>query len=250
MINVTLPEIILLETLQSAIKFVRQEYADQSDKTQSYLYKLLNGAIIEKYDLFTQAVQVICGADDSPRLFKIDLMFNAKRDHVPSAHITLPSEMTGQGNGMGTDEGYANYIEEAGDIGGQFNGDFGDDYAIGTEGTVRRAVLSRRISATYNIVIMSDNTNEVVLIYHFLRAILIALIPHLHIKGLSNVSFGGQDLQPYEGLGHNLHMRAITISLQYDTFVPSIFVIEMGNDVIADGVPKTDEEFDADTVVP
>jgi hypothetical protein len=215
---VVLPEIVLLETMRSALEFVRTDYENAIDKTKSYLYLLLNGSALDKYDLFEQAREVICGSEDSPRLLEIDLMLNMTRNHFPSVHITLPSEITGQGNGMGTDENYAEDFKRV-----------GEDFS--------RAVFSRRLSATYNIVITSDNSNEVVLLYHFFRAMLIALIPHLHLKHLSNISFGGQDLQPYEGLGTNVYMRAITLSLQYDTFVPSIFPKELISDADAVGVP-------------
>lgn len=236
MINIVLPEIVLMDTLKAAIEFVRKDYKNNiANTTQSYLYLLLQQARIEKYILFEQAIEVICGKEDSPRLLTIDLAFNMARDHCPSIHITLPAEQTGPGNGMGTDEGYAEaIIEEINE--GDFNQDYNNDFDNENSRT-SRAVFSRRISATYNIVIVSDNSNEVVFLYHFIRALYIALIPHLHLKGLSNVSFGGQDLHPYNETAHNLHMRAITLSLQYDTFVPSIFPKELLNDVSVNSLP-------------
>jgi hypothetical protein len=237
---IILPEIVLLDTVNAAISFVKRDYESHSDKTKSYLYLLLNGAALERYDLFQQAVQVICGSQESPRLFQIDLAFNSKMQAVPSAHITLPSEQTAQGNGMGSDEGYVDAIEEY-QYQGEFNNDFNNDFNNGNDtGYSLRPIFSRNISATYNVVIMSDNTNEVLLLYHFLRAMLFTLVPHFHMKGLKNISFGGQDLQPYEGLGQNLHMRALTVSLQYDMYVPSIFPSELITNITSTGVPKNE----------
>jgi hypothetical protein len=226
----TIPEVILLEALQSALKFVRTDYAAQSDKTKSYLYKLMNGVAIEKYGLFEQAAGVICTTGDYPKEFVIDLMFNIKSDRVPVAHIMLPTETTSPGNGIGVDVGYADIDYED-----------QDDNPPGQEENLNedhsREVFSRRIKATYDIVIVSDNTNEVVLLYHFIRSLLIALIPHLHLKRLQNISFGGQDLQPYPELANILYMRAVRVSLEYDLFVPSIFSTEMINELEVDGTP-------------
>lgn len=226
---IVLPEIILLDTINAAINFVRADYNGRTDKTKTFLHLLLNGAALERYDLFNQAAQVICGAEDSPRFFQIDLAFNMTRNSLPSAHITLPSEQTAQGNGMGSDENYREGIMDANGA-GAFNADFSSSFDAPGFATIR-PVFSRNISSTYNIVLMSDNSNEVILLYHFLRAICLSLIPHFHIKGLKNISFGGQDLQPYDGLGQNIHMRALTISLQYDTFTPSIFPEELINTI-------------------
>lgn len=228
---VTLPEIVLLETVEAALTFVRNDYALQVDKTKTYLYKLLNTTGLDNYKLYEQAVEVICGPIDSPRRFEIDLAYNMTRERMPSAHITLPGENTGQGNGMGMDENYAetDWTDEIANEVGQ---------ATNLDEDTGRAIYSRRITAVYNLVIMSDNSNEVVLLYHFLRAMLIALIPHLHEKRLSNISFGGNDLQPYADSPY--HMRAITINMQYDTFVPSIYPFELVNKLQVVGTPVID----------
>jgi hypothetical protein len=219
MTNVVFPEIILLETLKSALMFVRKDYEDAIDKTKSYLYLMLNGRVLDKYNLFANAEKVICGAIDDPRTFEIDLMFNKDRQGAPTAHITLPQEI-GQNGGIGSDEGY----------GEEYYQDLEENLENTPEDEVNdhwRATYSRRMQSTYHIVITSDNTNEVILLYHFLKNLLIACVPHLHIKGLQNITFGGRDIEPYADLSNYLYMRAVALTLEYDTFVPTIHANKM-----------------------
>jgi hypothetical protein len=76
----------------------------------------------------------------------------------------------------------------------------------------------------------------VILIYHTLRALLISLIPSISLEGLENVAFGGQDVQLYQGMANkNMYIRAISVTLQYDTSAPNIFHKNFVNDMTAKG---------------
>jgi hypothetical protein len=216
---IVLPEIVLLETLNSALKFVRTDYAAVSDKTKSYLYLLMNGAQMEKYKFFDQIVGVIMAPKSDPRHFTIDLMFNMTKNAIPSAYINLPSEAQAGGmNAIGSGEDGEDIIAIEGDP---------TAHTLGSS----RVVYERTKQAAYNLVIVSDNPNETVLLYHFLNALLLVCVPHLHFKGLLNVSLGGNDINPYPDLANQLYMRQVSISLQYTTRVPCIFTHEMVNDI-------------------
>jgi hypothetical protein len=226
---IVLPEIVLLETLNSALKFVRTDYAAASDKTKSYLYLLMSGTYLEKYKLFEQAVGIIMAPKSDPRYFTIDLMFNMTKNTIPSAYINLPSEATAGGmNAIGSGEDGYDQLTIEGDS---------TSHTLGSS----RAVLERTKQAAYNLVIVSDNPNEVVLLYHFLNSLLVACVPHLHFKGLLNISLGGNDINPYPDLANQLYMRQVSISLQYTTRTPSIFTHEMVNDidVYGSGITQT-----------
>lgn len=220
------PEFILQQTLESMLKFIREDYvANTATPQKSYLYNMLNGVAFQRYNFYEQAKQVICGPADDPRYLIVDLMFNTERNGAPTIHITLPGETGGQGDGIGSDEGYEDLIVDT-------EADEDNDIA-----GVDIPVYVRRISATYNIVVSSDNTNEIIFLYHFTRALLIAVIPHLSLSGLQNIVFGGRDLQPYPELANRFYMRAINLSLQYDTGAPSKFKLTIPNDIIVDGDP-------------
>lgn len=226
------PEFILQQTIQSMLDYIRQDYIDNiATPTKSYLYKLLNGTAFKNYDFYEQAKQIVCSNPDDPRYLVVDLMFNMERNGAPTIHITLPGESGGQGDGLGSDEGYEDYIHDQ---------DADVDNHVMAQDT---PVYSRRMAATYNIVVSSDNTNEIIFLYHFTRAILIAVIPHLTFKGLENVVFGGRDIQPYPELANRFYMRAINLSLQYQASAPSKYPLEIPNDIVVDGTPIEDDNI-------
>jgi len=200
-----IPETIILDSLEKGLQFVRTDYQtnlDANAEQDSYLYRILHGIGIERYTYFTQGKKVFLAEEDDPRKLNIDLMYNMNVDKVPSVYIALANEQNGQ-NGMGLDQGYQQDLEN--------------------EDGSTLPVFTRRKNTSYNIMITSDNSNEVVMIYHFLYALLTSLIPHLNIKGLENISIGGQDLQLRGDLiPKNIFMRALAINLQYETSVPDL----------------------------
>jgi hypothetical protein len=203
-----IPEFVLLDAVKKGLAFVRADYElNKTHEEKSYLYKVLGGTSIERYDYFTQGKNIfLCGADD-PRLLTVDLMYNIEMKHFPSVYIALAAEQHGQ-NGLGVDEGFKEY-------------EFEDetDEALGTS----TPVFTRRQNTSYNLMIMSDNSSEVILIYHFLKALLISLHPHLNIKGLENLTFSGQDLQlNSELIPKHAFMRAINLGLQYEASSPDL----------------------------
>lgn len=225
------PEFILQTTIQNLLDGVRNDWAaNQADTTKSYLYRMLEGTSFQRYDFFVQAQKIICGKKDDPRRLEVDLMFNMKRNGPPTIHITLPAESAStNGNGLGTDEGY-------------------EDPILDTEGdqdthtpTEVLPVFTRRYRASYNVVVTSDNSNEVIFVYHFVRALLTAAIFHLNASGISNVSLGGNDVRPYTPeLANQLYMRALIVNIEYDTHVPSLNLAFIPNDIIVIGTPEND----------
>ena len=144
---------------------------------------------------------MICDkTEEDPRFFEGDLMFNFEKNSPPSFHITLPAESPSDGNSVGIGEGTFDEISNE---------------------TEEVPVLSRRVQTNYNIVIVSDNSMEVTVLYHFMRALLVALNFHLNEKRLQNITYAGQDIQPYKELDNQLYMRAMSLGIQYEVGVPS-----------------------------
>lgn len=226
---IKIPEFILFDILNKALAYLRKDYADQQDKAQSFLMRVLAGNAIERYDLQKQAIQVfIDNNEENQRFLEVHLMFNMQREGLPTIHLTLPSEQTQTaGNGIGTDQGYQDDIIT--------EDEYNEQQELIKQGSIT-PVFTRSFQSTYNLVITSDNSNEVILIYHTLRALLISLIPSISLAGLRNLAFGGQDVQLYDKLApKNMYMRAITCSLQYETSTPSIFPIPIVHDLTAKG---------------
>lgn len=198
---IIIPEAIILEALEKGLKFIRTDFNNVQDETDSYLYQLLEGVSMERYNYFKQAKAVFLCEEDNPRKLNVDFMYNMNVDKVPSIYVALSSEQNGQ-NGLGLDQGYMEPIEKE-------------------DGSVD--VFTRRENTSYSIMITSDNSNEVVMIYHIVRALLLSLTIHLNLKGLENISIGGQDLQLRADLvPKNLFMRALNVSLQYEFSTPDL----------------------------
>lgn len=199
------PETIILDSIQKGLQFVRTDYQtnlDANAEQDSYLYRILHGVGIERYTYFIQGKKVFLAEEDDPRLLNIDLAYNMDVSKVPSIYIALANEQNGQ-NGLGLDEGFQQDLENE-------------------DGTTS-PVFTRRKNTSYNVMITSDNSNEVVMIYHFLYALLTSLTPHMNMRGLENISIGGQDLQLRGDLiPKHIFMRALAINLQYETSVPDL----------------------------
>lgn len=227
-----IPEFTLLEAIQKGLEFVKKDYELATTtvgftEQDSYLYKVLSNIAVERYELYTQGKKVFLADEDDPRKLKVDLMYNMDVDSVPSIYITLPSEQNGQ-NGMGLDEGYQENI-------------WNDE----RQTTV--PIFTRRLNTTYSVMIVSDNSNEVIMIYHFLRALLISLHSHLNLMGIENIALGGQDVQLNSDLiPKHLFMRAITLNIQYETSAPDLREVPMISGLLFQGI-ATGKKFENDT---
>lgn len=210
---IIIPEYVLLKTVQNLLTFIRKNYNDATDKDKSYLRRLLKNNGLERYDLIKQAEAVFIQEEDHPRFLEADLMYNMHKEGAPSIHITLPAEMS-SANGMGMDEGYKKPIEEANGF---------------------TSVFTRRYQSTYNVVITSDNSNEVTLIYHVLRALITSALPSLHVSGLEGARLGGQDVLIKTDLMPKLFIKAISISLEYETSAPNLFTDPVFHSLVVTG---------------
>lgn len=219
---VRIPEYILYYGLKSAVDFLRSDFAVQTDETKSLLYMILNNVGINRYEFFKQAKKVFLAGNDDPRYFSINMMYNMEKNAAPSVYITLPADQSAQNElsvGEGANDPY--FIDSTDD----------------TQGTYQPS-LSRRFQATYSIVITSDNENEVILIYHVLRALLISMHVHFNLAGLVNISLGGADLKPYnKDIPHNAFVRAINFNCQYETGSYDFSKYPMFNQMVFNGTP-------------
>lgn len=190
-----IPEFILQESVQELLDFLY--YDCQKPIKESFLYKLLgqDPPKLGKFNYLEQARTIFNHGDTSSRKILVDLMFNLRHDQLPSIHINTPSDNPGS-NSLGLDE---------------------DGSYETIEGQIS-SKLYRQDSATFDIVIVSDNSNEVVLIYRILRSLLVSYYKVLSSRGLINIKFSGQDLTPYADLSQKtLYMRTIRLSFEYTT---------------------------------
>lgn len=206
---ILIPEIEIHNTLKAVLTLIRLDFEQRSNEQDTILYKLLGANKLQRYELFEQAKTVFLVKEDNPRFLDVQMFFNMKRASIPTIHITLPSENPGQ-DGLGIDEGFQGYDESPG-IG---DGDL-DQTAPN---------YTRRFDTKYNLIITSDNTNEVILIYHLLRAILIPVFDHFNQLGIENCKLSGGDIQNNNTLvPDHIFMRNIGLAFSYEVTSQGLF---------------------------
>lgn len=91
-------------------------------------------------------------------------------------------------------------------------------------------------SSNYQIMITSDNSSEVNIIYHIYKSLLIALVPHLSLKGLLNPKLSGNDIvfqddQMPMGIFH----KVLNLSFDYELVVPQLLINGLIKSINFDG---------------
>jgi hypothetical protein len=203
---IIIPEVTFFSTLKSILKIIRDDFnANTADESKTILYRSFKtSGSLERYDYYTQLKKIIVTDLDDPREFDFHMGFNMQKVSTPHCHITLPSENAAP-NGLGLDEGNADPVFD----------DLNKEY---------RKVFTRRYDATYNFTLTSDNSNEVVALYHFLKSVLTQLIDHLELSNLEHVRIAGGDLSINPALvPPNVFMRNISVSFSYDIQVQELF---------------------------
>lgn len=217
---IIIPEVTFFSTLKSILKIIRDDFnAHLADESKTILYRSFHDTgALERFDYYKQLKKIIITDLDSPREFDFHMGFNMEKVATPHCHITLPSENSAQ-NGLGLDQGHA-------------------DPVFDEESQTYKNVFTRRYDATYNFTVTSDNSNEVVALYHFLKSVLTQLIDHLELSNLEHVRIGGGDLQPYQTLvPRNIFMRNISVSFSYDISVEQLFTNDFVTKLIFEMTP-------------
>jgi hypothetical protein len=213
-----IPEIAIKSIIDAILLYIRDDYSTVVNKDDSYLAQLVKGIKLGKYNLYDQAVEVFINRGKGhPKELLTNLFFNSERASIPTIHIVLLEDATGA-NGIGVDEG--------------FNSPIYDSISKTT-----KAVYNRSFDSRIHIVITSENTLEVIVVYSILRAALISTFTDLNLNGFQNLKISGGDLQINpELIPQNIFLKAIHLDFFYDVPAPSIFTNETFADLIAQGI--------------
>ena len=228
MSNIIVPEIIFFNTLKNILKYIRDDYNNASDKLNTILYRSFGDVGgLERYNFFQQLVKILITKEDDPRRFDFALGFNAQKCATPHCHITLPNENSGQ-NGLGLDQDDDDNIFD----------ESIDEY---------KKVLVRRFDSAYNFTLTSDNSNEVVVLYHWLRSIMIQLINHLELSRLEHIVISGGDIQLNSSLvPPTIFIRNISLKFSYDLKIQELFSTEFLTKLIFEMDPAVISEQTVD----
>ena len=207
-----IPEVILRKIIESLLQYVKNDYLSATDKTKTLLYHYFNNNIDEKREYFEQAVNLFTREHNNPRRIEVRTAFDAERARIPTVHITIPSE--NQTNNV-------------------LSNDESDSQTLFELQTTKSPAYRKSFQSTFQIVITSDNSSEVLLMYHLIRAGLISVLDTLSLSGLQNAQLSGQELRINSDLvPENIFMRSIGISFFYEVEVPRWWGDEKISDII------------------
>lgn len=217
-----IPEFTILEAINIGLKYIRQDLEDNASTIeQSYLHRILKGQSIERYNFFDQAKTLLTREEDDPRLLSVDLMYNMNFDKIPSIYVTLSGEQHGQNNIA---------VEQESEV--LFNGEDIDNP------TTYNSVYTRRKQANYSIYITSDNSNEVNLLYHIIDCLILSMTTHLSLKGLYNLTQGGQDVQiDSDKIPKHIFIKALSLGMQYQRSAPDFRQVPVITQMMCQGTP-------------
>jgi hypothetical protein len=204
-----IPDVVLLDCVNRLLNVIRSDYRTNvaaSTESRSILYTLFNSLGLGDYDLYENVVQLIITTKENPKhIDSATLNFDLNSNRTPHIYITLPSESTVH-NSLGIGQGDQDEVLID-------NEDGQDQY---------RSLFNRRYLCTYQVVIMAENRNETLVLYHLFKNLLVASTNHLHLKGLQNLKIGGQDLILRDIPIDRVYRKAITLNFEYEQQVPEL----------------------------
>lgn len=205
--GILLPEFVIHKTLVAIVEMLRADLAEHAaDDTQSLLYKILGTdeqgkpLQLNLYNVFKQAKKII----QTENNLSVNFGYNQEVAQIISLHILLPSE---QGKmAIGADEGYLS-----------------DDIVEDGEKTRVQNYYTQMYDATYQIMITSNNSAEVNVVYNILKSMLLMLVPQLELMGLRLPTLSGNDVVIQDDLVPvPLFHKVINLSFTYEHNVPQM----------------------------
>lgn len=203
--SLIIPEKKLFDIIQYILNTIRLDFESNVNEKDTLLYQMFQETKFKELDIdyYKEAKEIFLRSKDHPRKVEVRQFFDVDRASIPTIHINLPSDSP-IFDALGVDAGYIPGIT------------FGKETEISQ-------VHTRRFNAVYQIIITSENVNEVILIYHTIRAFLISILDILDVNGLQNPKLGGGDIQfNADIVPPRVFMRAITINCFYEVSIPSL----------------------------
>lgn len=207
MSGILLPEIVIYNTLESIVKLLRSDLEENvADDKKTILYKILgvdeegNPIKMNLYNYFIQAKKMIM----TPQNLSVNFGYNQEVAKIISMHILLPSE---QGRAaIGEDEGY---IE--------------DDIIEDGKKVATQQYFTQMYNCTYQIMITSNNSSEVNVVYNIMKSMLLMLVPHLELMGIRIPSLSGNDIMMQDDLTPvPLFHKVLNLTFDYEHNVPQL----------------------------
>lgn len=214
--SIIMPEVIIYNALESIISCVRRDLSEKENDASTMLYRLLGENIdgkpmsMNRWNFFKQAKSIF---KDEQNL-SVNFGYNFEVAKIISLHIILPSEEAAE-SAIGQDEGYGDEIDDNGNLNRFFTQNF---------------------RSNYQIMITSNNSSEVLTVYHILKSMLLMIFPHLELMGLRLNKISGNDvLFRDEMMPNGIFHKVLNLSFNYELKVPQSVANEIIKNIIFSG---------------
>lgn len=193
------PEVILYNTINTFLNIVHLDYIQASNKLDSIIGQMFDfddndrRIIMQDFDYYKQASSILSRNEENTRKLHFNIGYNMQRMSMPTVHILMPNENRGRIDTIGHSEKR------------EIIGDF------------MQIEKTRSNSSTYYLMITSDNSSEVMIVYYWLKSMFLLFHEELELLGLRNLNHSGQDLNLQQDLApNNIFHRNLSLSFDFE----------------------------------
>ncbi|MBS0031602.1 hypothetical protein ACTJJ0_30860 [Chitinophaga sp. 22321] len=191
-----IPEVVILDSLTKGLAYIRDNFHANAE-ADTYLFKLLNGMQIGSYNFYEQAKLLFVNNEDNPRRLALDFEFKFGEIKAPSIVVPATTEMpTAGGEWLSMGQGFL------------YPQDFGMQGPLPT-------IYTRRKKAMVTLGILTDDGNELLMLYHLLSGVLLSMQLHLSLKGLEQLTVGAEESKYFKEKSSLLN-KALLLSFEYN----------------------------------
>lgn len=213
---IVVPELILKSIVEGLLTSLSNDIKN-SKKEDSFLFRLFGDLSSGAFKYYDQAVNIFLKSNGRPRQLKVKIGYDGDVSQPPLIYILTPRDTYNfEGIGVQMEEHY------------------------NANDKVSSPINICRFSAESSVVIVSDQIEEILLVYRAMQSLLIAGMDTISLSGLQNCKIGGADITLEQDLiPKQVFMRVLSLSFEYEIDVPSMSVtMDDVTKIVPKGTPK------------
>lgn len=213
----TIPILKVKKFVDLLIEFIRTDYNNKTDKTKSFLYRVLGDNSSDGWDFYQNGISLFTRDGDDSRKLETRLMFDRSRAGLPTIHVREPAKNKGSFDGIG-------FFDDQIVINESVGLDEDDNPIPSTISSTAR----KTFNSTFDIMITSGNSLECVLIQEVLESAMLASFDSLTIPFFELVDFSSKELMMTDDMERNqLFIKSITLQIGYQKDgIPKLYTEE------------------------
>lgn len=203
----TIPILKIKKLVDLILTFIDTDYTSQTDKENSFLYRVIGDNVDNGYDYYTQAVSIFTRTIEDSRKIETRLGFDPDRAFIPTIHVRQPAKSKGKSDGIGFFQNgfYTN-----------------EDESVSTQ-------ARKSYSSKFELMITSGNSQEVITIAEIIESAFLATYESL--TGVEWIDLINFDTKEMIMMNDSLPKPLFSISIGLDTSfektdIPKLFTEE------------------------